>query len=96
MRLIHHSAVANDIARAVKWYRSIDLKLGDQLLQELRTAFNEIEAFPKRSHFDNSGWRRCNLRLFPYHILFVQELDVIRVMVVRHNHQRPEFGTGRK
>jgi toxin ParE1/3/4 len=96
MSLRHHPDVASDIAAAARWYGDIDEALKRQFLDELRSAFDRIEAFPERFHIDASGWRRLNLPRFPYHILFTLDGSMTWVMTVRHHHQHPGYGTGRK
>jgi toxin ParE1/3/4 len=95
MAIVHHPAVATDIAKAVRWYRDIDPALGSAFKLELTFALERIEKDPTRFHFDRSGWRRLNLKRFPYHILFTEEQHVIRVMAVRHHQQNPSFGVSR-
>ena len=95
MAIIHHPAVAVDIAKAVRWYREIDPTLAAAFREELASALVRIEKAPTRFHFDRVGWRRLNFKRFPYHILFEDEQGVIRVMVVRHHHQKPSFGVSR-
>ncbi len=95
MAIIHHPDVAKDIAAAVRWYRGIDPALASAFKQEVDTALVRIERAPTRFHFDACGWRRLNLKRFPYHILFVDEQDLVRVLAVRHHHQNPLFGTSR-
>jgi hypothetical protein len=55
-----------------------------------------VEAHPERFHFDPSGWRRANLEKFPYHLLFYEELDGVRIMTLRHDRRNPRFGLRRK
>lgn len=95
MAIVHHPAVVTDIAKAVRWYRDIDPALALAFKQELNSALARIESAPTRFHFDVCGWRRLNLKRFPYHILFVEEQDLVRVLVVRHHHQNSRFGTSR-
>jgi len=62
----------------------------------LQAGFNRIQKFPERHHIDPSGYRRLNLKRFPYHILYEQLDDRIRVVVVRHNKRKSTFGTRRR
>ena len=96
MALIHHPAVARDIARAALWYRGIDPELEQAFLAELKAAFARVEASPQSFHFDHCGWRRLNLKRFPYHVLFEEAPEMIRVLVIRHHHQNPRFGVTRQ
>lgn len=55
-----------------------------------------MESHPERFHFDPSGWRRANLEKFPYQLLFYEELDGVRIMLLRHDRRNPSFGMSRK
>lgn len=96
MRLDFNPLVAEDIAAATAWYRQIEVKLESDLLSDLRLAFARIAENPAQFHFDPTGWRRFNMKRFPYHILFKEKADFVRVMAVRHNRQSPGYGTRRK
>ena len=96
MILRFHRLVQIDINQAQRYYDKIDESLGDALWDELEACFKQIETHPKKFHFDPSGWRRCNLNRFPYHILFQVLSDRIKVMAVRHDRRHPGYGTRRK
>ena len=91
-----HPLVRRDAKQALLYYDGISRKLGDDFLGKLEEAVQRIEANPKRFHFDETGWRRANLQRFPYHVLFCEELDGVRVMVVRHHRRNPSFGILRR
>ena len=96
MELAYHRLVANDIANAISRYREAGNHTEEKFLGELASAFVKLGDFPERYHFDRCGWRRFNLKDFPYHVLYVVELQAVRVMTIRHNHQNPTFGTKRR
>jgi len=52
----------------------------DRFWNELDSATDGIASFPERHHYDPSGLRRSNLVKFPYHVLFEQRLDCVRIM----------------
>lgn len=91
-----HPLVRRDAGQALRYYDEISRTLGDDFWTKLEEVCQRIAANPRRFHFDATGWRRANLRRFPYHVLFYEELDGVRVMVVRHNRRNPGFGTGRR
>ncbi len=70
--------------------------VASQFWDELSLALEEIRTGSIRHHFDTSGLRRLNLVKFPYHILYQDLDDRLRVQVVRHNSRNPKFGTRRK
>lgn len=55
-------------------------------------AANRPEAFAVREH----DIRRVNLRRFPYHFLFREVGDSVRILVVRHHKRDPNLGIKRR
>jgi len=51
---------------------------------------------PQHFHFQARDRRRVNLSRFPYHFLFREMPDGIRITVIRHHKQRPEHGLKRR
>ncbi|MCW1914304.1 type II toxin-antitoxin system RelE/ParE family toxin [Luteolibacter sp. GHJ8] len=96
MRVEFNPLVEQDISAAADWYREAGGNVAARFLSELRLAFEEIGEHPERFHFDATEWRRFNMRGFPYHILFREKAESIRVMAVRHNRQSPDRGINRK
>jgi toxin ParE1/3/4 len=95
MEVDFNPLVEQDVSAATRWYREAGEKLADRFLFALREAFLQIGAHPERFHFDATGWRRFNMKRFPYHILFREKGSIVRIMAVRHNRQSPDHGTRR-
>jgi len=91
-----HPQVRRDVTLAIRHYDSINDSLGDDLWVKFEKICLQVEAHPERYHFDPSGWRRANLEKFPYHLLFYEELDGVRIMTLRHDRRNPRFGQRRK
>lgn len=81
---------------ALRHYDSISDSLGDDSWAEFERICGEVDVHPEHFHCDASGWRRANLRRFPYHLLFYLELDDARVMTLRHDRRDSGFGLRRK
>jgi hypothetical protein len=96
MELSIHLLAAKDALKITDKYLAISERLGTRFWDEVDEALDAIEANPTRHHFDASGLRRTNLRKFPYHVLFEEHLDVIRVLVIRHDHRHPSYGLRRR
>jgi len=93
---IFHPQATRDARGIEKLYAEVSQELADRFWADLNEALDQVFDFPERQHFDTSGYRRRNLKKFPYHILFEQRLDCIRVMVIRHHHRKPSFGMRRR
>ena len=77
-------------------YSLVSNRLPDEFWEEVFGCIDQIQENPKRYPVQPNGLRRCNLKQFPYNILYLERSDRIRVQVVRHNQRRSDFGTRRK
>ena len=96
MEPIFHPQATHDAREIEKQYADISQELANRFWTDLNEALNHVFDFPERQYFDPSGYRRRNLKKFPYHILFEQRLDCVRVIVIRHHHRKPSFGMRRR
>jgi plasmid stabilization system protein ParE len=96
MKVVYHPAVQRDVSRILRHYDGINDRLGDEFWNELNAFIAQAAANPGRFHFESPGRRRVNLRRFPYHFLFREIADGIRITVVRHHRQHPERGRERR
>ena len=96
MRLAYHPLVQRDVNLILGHYDRILPRLGDEFWTELMGLVELVSAKPQRFHTVDRGLRRANMRRFPYHLLFREKTDGVRVIVVRHNRRHPSYGTGRR
>ena len=96
MRVVYHPAVQRDVNRILRRYDAVSKRLGDEFWEELQTFIRRTSQNPGRSHFDKSGLRRVNLARFPYHFLFREFSDRIRITVLRHHKRHPDYGISRR
>jgi plasmid stabilization system protein ParE len=96
MRVTYHPSVQKDVNAILKYYDELSDRLGDEFWEELVAYIQGAAEKPERSHFSDAGFRRVNLRRFPYHFLFRILPGRIRITVVRHNKRHPAYGIGRK
>jgi toxin ParE1/3/4 len=94
--LRYHPAVQRDINEAMRYYlEQATNEISLQFWDELAKGFHHIQLDPSHYHFDHSGLRRYNLKKFPFHFLYEDLEDRVRVQVVRHNLRSPKYGTKR-
>lgn len=97
MALIFHKLVQRDLRIVLRYYEEeAGVELADQFFDELERLVREIEQNPTKFHRIHDGIRRANLQCFPYHLLFKSSQAEIRVLVLRHDKRRPDFGLSRK
>jgi len=73
----------------------VSQRLGDEFKTELRRVTALAAAKPGRFHLVRPGFRRANLKRFPYHFIYRELPDGIRVTPVRHRLREPGFGMER-
>jgi plasmid stabilization system protein ParE len=97
MRLILHPKVYSDIDEIMQYYERIAKpELAHEFYAELRYLMTEAGDTPLSFSIREKDMRRVNLRRFPYHFLFRVIDDVVRILVVRHHHRNPSFGSRRR
>jgi len=96
MKVVYHPAVQRDVSRILNYYDGINDRLGEEFWEELNAFIQQASANPLRFHLEAQNRRRVNLRRFPYHFLFREIPDGIRITVVRHHKQHPEHGLQRR
>jgi plasmid stabilization system protein ParE len=96
MRVVYHPAAQRDVSRIPRHYDGIDDRLGDEFWEELNSFISLAATNPQRFHFEARERRRVNLRRFPYHFLFREIAEAIRITVIRHHKQCPEYGLKRR
>ena len=96
MRVDYHPAVEQDVAEALRRYDEVSQRLGDDFKSELRRIIAVAAAKPGRFHLLKPGFHRANLKRFPYHFIYRELPDGIRVTLVRHHKRHPGFGLERE
>lgn len=95
MKVVYHPAVQGDISKILRYYDNINNHLGDEFWDELNSFISAAAENPKRFQIARRNRRRVNLKRFPFHFLFRETGDGIRITVIRHNKQNPSFGLRR-
>lgn len=95
MRIEYHPAVEQDVAEALRRYDAVSQRLGEEFKAELRRVIAVAAAEPGRFHLLKPGFHRANLKRFPYHFVYRELADGIRVTLVRHHRRDPSFGMER-
>ncbi len=95
MGVNYHPLVRGDVLEILRYYHEISPKLADDFNTELRSLIERAGENPLRFHPTHRGFRRANLKRFPYHFLYEVHPESIRVMIVRHNKRHPQFGLER-
>lgn len=80
-----------ELDEAVEYYNSESPGLGEEFLLEVLKAIERITLFPNAWHSFSNNTRRCQLRRFPYGIIY-QILDTETLVVAVANlHRKPDY-----
>ncbi len=95
MRLTYHPDAEAELAQAAVFYENRSPGLGDRFLQDFDTAIQEIEAAPQRWPIVENNLRCHTLRSFPFGIYYRIHTDELRILVIKHHSQHPNYGSRR-
>ena len=95
-RPIHRQAEL-DLTEAFRFYRSEGGRgIAERFLNEFERTSRLLEQQPGLGTPTEAGRRVHPLVDFPYSIIYLDDLDGIRILVVRHQHRDPDFGNARQ
>ena len=93
LRILDEAAA--ELADAIDRYEFIESGLGIRLKQEMRAAVAWIAAHTELPRVRTLGYRRVNLKIFPYYLAYMILDDTIWVLAVAHAARRPEYWINR-
>jgi plasmid stabilization system protein ParE len=80
----------SEAAEAAEFYESRVTGLGSDFLVELETTITRILQFPEAWSQISKDYRHCNLRRFPFTIVYtIEKSDEIIVISIFHQSRRP-------
>ena len=95
-RSIHRQA-EGDLTDAFRFYRREGGRgIAARFLNEFERTSRLLEQHPGLGTPTDEGRRVHPLVDFPYLIIYREDQDGVRILVVRHQHRDPEFGSGRQ
>ncbi|MFI5335254.1 MAG: type II toxin-antitoxin system RelE/ParE family toxin [Opitutales bacterium] len=96
MKLIYHPAAEAEVVAAARFYELRVKGLGTQFLDEFDRCIARIVESPVRWRIVLHEKRRYLMPRFPYGIYYRVTGDEIRILVVKHHSQHPDYGLGRR
>jgi plasmid stabilization system protein ParE len=93
----YHRLAVRDVREILDHYESEGgPALADRFFDDLLGGIAKAVENPRRFHPIDERFRRANLADFPYHFLYEERDWGIKVLVVRHHHRDPSYGTRRQ
>lgn len=90
-RLYFFEEAADEIEEAGRWYRERNESAERAFLREIDRMVEAIIDTPERWPLHQAGTRRFVCPSFPYSLIYFVENDVINVVAVPHDRQRPGY-----
>jgi plasmid stabilization system protein ParE len=84
------------VVEVLRYYDAISTRLSDEFLAELQRVVALAASQPCRFHPIRPGFRRASLKRFPYHFVYRELPDGIRVTLLRHHRRHTQFGMERQ
>ena len=81
---------------AVAYYEEQQPGLGLRLKDEVDQHINWILSNSKVPRVRSGGYRRVNLKVFPYYLAYIIRDDTLWILAVAHCHRKPEYWIKRK
>jgi len=92
-----HSEAEQDISDAMDFYTEhAGRAVAARFLDEFERAVGILLEHPDIGTPVAKGRRVFPLRVFPYSVVYRNLESGIRVLIVRHQHRKPGFGSGRR
>ena len=76
-----------ELNEAIRYYNAQKVRLGDEFRDEAWETVRRIKAFPMAWNPLNASIRRCQMRRFPYGLIYEPSEFEIIVIAVAHLHQ---------
>lgn len=86
----------SELADAVAYYEGEQSGLGQRLWEEVDRHVAWISANSELPRLRPGGYRRVNLKIFPYYISYMIRDPKIWILAIAHGHSRPEYWIDRK
>ncbi|MCI4431043.1 MAG: type II toxin-antitoxin system RelE/ParE family toxin [Burkholderiales bacterium] len=96
MRVTLHPAAERDIEEAAEFYeREGSAALAARFVFEFKTVSTLLLQQPEIGSPRPAGRRGLYMNLFPYTVIYRVTADEIKVLVVKHDRKRPNYGASR-
>jgi toxin ParE1/3/4 len=96
MRYLFHPEAEIELLDAIDYYEFCRRGLGYEFAIEVHFTIQNILSFPNAWPILEEGIRRCQIRRFPYGLIYSEHENIIYILAVMHLHRRPGYWQDRK
>lgn len=91
MRIRFLETAPIELDDAIEYYNYEVPGLGDAFLTEVLNALDRIGKYPEAWQPSSKRTRRCQIRRFPYGIMYQIRKDEILVVAIANLHRKPDY-----
>jgi len=96
MRVRFLDPARRELDEAISYYDAELAGLGEVFLLEVLSAVERIRRFPKAWHPLSANTRRCQIKRFPYGLIYEATETEVLIVAVANLHRRPDFWRSRR
>jgi plasmid stabilization system protein ParE len=85
-----------ELDEAISYYNAELVGLGEAFLLEVLSAIERIRQYPKAWHPLTENTRRCQLKRFPYGLIYEADEAEVLIIAVANLHRRPGYWRNRR
>jgi len=96
MKILILEQALDELKDAVEYYEDQQNGLGLKLKEEVDYHVTWIFYNSKSPRLRSGGYRRVNLKIFPFYIAYSIKKDVIWIVAIAHGYRKPKYWIQRK
>ncbi len=96
MRIRFVDEAGIEFVEAVSYYKAQQPKLGHRFQAEVEQSTLWLSAHAEACQLRPGGYRRFNLRIFPYYIPYIVRGSTLWILAIAHVRRKPEYWIQRK
>jgi len=85
-----------ELDETISYYNAELSGLGEAFLLEVMSAIERIRRYPKAWHALSENTRRCQLKRFPYGLIYETDEAGVLIVAVANLHRRPGYWRNRR
>ena len=96
MKLQFLPEAKSELIETVEYYENLEVGLGIRFKEEVLNVLEWIRENSDKPRLRKNEYRRVNLKVFPYHVIYVIRGQALFVVAIPHSRRKPEFWKIRK
>lgn len=96
MRIVVLPEAADEFDDATNYYEEQQAGLGRRFRDEVDHHIRWISEHAELARMRPGGYRRVNLKVFPYDVAYLVRQDTVWVLAIAHGHRKPDYWIRRR